>query len=426
MRHLPFTLAPGPRPSAAATSAPGLPARARRGDGLRLFLAGQALFQSGAWLQLVAQTWLALELSGDSTTLGWLAVATYGPMLALGPWTGAMADRFDRRRLLLVVHALAGVQAAVLATLALSGTIGLASIYALALAHGLLYAVEHPARRAFAAEIVAPPAVIRATSLTSAVSAGAKVAGPAGAGAVILQFGIGWCFAINAVACLIALAVLSRVRRYGLAPAPATAPTPWRGQAVAGLRYAWRDRELRATLVLTAAVTTLGFNHHIVIPVLAREAFDGGAGTYTVLASAMAAGALVGAVVAGRRTSVEMPSLRRGALAFGAAMTTAALSPNLAMAVVMATAAGATGLWFVCASTSLLQVRTDPAMRGRVMALATVVVLGSAPIGGPIVGWVCEQLGPRWGLVVGGAAALAAGIPRPARTPAPRPGLAAT
>lgn len=387
---------------------------------LRLFLVGQALFQSGTWMQLVAQSWLALELTDSSATLGWLATATFGPILVLGPWTGAVADRFDRRRLLLLTHWLAAAQAAVLAWSALTGTVGVALLYALALAHGLVYAVEHPTRRAFVAELVGEPELIRATSLASAVSAGAMVIGPALAGAVMVRYGLGWCFVANVLACLVAIALVTKVRRVGANETGR--PARWRGQAGAGLRYVWHERELRTTLLLTAAVTTFGFNHHVVVPVLVRRAFGGGAGAYTLVVTAMAVGAVLGAMAAARRTSVDLASLRWSALAFGAVMTAATMVPTLAAAVVTALITGATGFWFVCRATSLLQLRAAPAMRGRVMALSAVVMLGSAPVGGPIVGWVCEELGPRWGLALGAAAALAGGAATRRTPPCPSVG----
>ncbi len=389
---------------------------------LRTFLAGQAVFQSGTWLQLVAQTWLVLELSGSGTALGWLATATFGPIVVLGAWTGALADHFDRRRLLLVTHGVAAGQAAVLGVLVLSGTVSLAALYALALVHGLLYAVENPTRRAFVAEVVERDRVIRATSLASAVSAGAQVIGPALSGLVIMSAGVGWSFVANAVASAVGLVVLTRVRR--VTPQATDRTGRWRGQAGAGLRYVWGQPELRTTMLLTAAITTFGFNHHVVIPVLARRTFGGGAGVYTLLASAMAAGAVVGALAGARRTSFDLRSLRRGALAFAVAMTAASLAPTVLIGVLAAAVCGATGLWFICGATSLLQLRVVDAMRGRVMALSAVVMLGAGPIGGPIIGWISESVGPRWGLAAGAAAALVASTPWNV-TPMPAPEVAA-
>jgi len=383
------------------------PLRSLRVRNYRLFLVGQAASQCGTWLQLVALAWLVFELTGSGTALGWVTAATFGPILVLGPWTGMVADRVDKRALLLATQSLAGLQAAVLGALVITDWITVPMLYLLALAHGLLYAVENPARHAIVAELVGPADIPAAVSLGGAVSAGGRVLGPLMAGGLIAWAGIGWCFEVNAASYAIAVVGMLLLRPAEMHAVEPAAPAP--GQIVAGLRYAWDVPELRVTLLLTAVVATFGFNHQVVIPLLAERAFDGGAGTYTLLYSAMSVGAVLGALVVARRTEIDVAFLVRGALGFGAATALVAVAPTLPVAVLAGALTGAAGLLFVSGSIALLQLRSAPAMRGRVMALSAMVIVGGMPIGGPLVGWVSEQFGPRWGLGVGAIAAVVAG-----------------
>lgn len=389
----------------------------------RLFLAGQGVSQAGSWLQLVALGWLAFDLSGSGTAIGWVIAASYGPVLVLSPWAGALADRRDKRRLLGCVQTLIAGQAATLAILVLTGSVTVTLLMLLALGHGLLHAVENPTRRALVAETVSALDVVNATSLTSTGTAAARVIGPLGAGGLVLGPGIGWCFAVN-VACtaagVVGLAAMRSRGLHGVGPA-ATGSDPVR----AGLRYARESPELRATLLLTAVVCTLGLNHHVVIPVMAERTFAGGAGTYTLLYTAMSVGAVAGGIAVARRADAELRFLGRAALGFGVALALVAIAPTVAVAVPAAVLAGAAGSQFVCGSTAVLQTRCAPTMRGRILALSAVVLVGSTAVGGPIIGWLAEHLGPRWGLGVGAAAALIAGavVRRPALRRMPVPTL---
>lgn len=398
-------------------------AGALRVPNFRLHLASQSVSQAGTWLQLVALSWLAFELTGSGTALGWIAAATFGPFLVVGPWAGALADRVDQLRLLAVVQLLAAVPAAALGVLALTGLINTPILVGIALVTGVIHAVENPVRHAFVSELVEHPLVPAAVSLTSAVGAAARVLGPLGAGAVLVTADIGWCFMANAVSHLVALACLLAMRRRQLHAIPGGGED---ASVAAGLRYAWRVPELRTALLLTAVVATFGFNHQVLMPLLAHRTFAGDAGTYTLLYSAMSIGALLGALVAARRGSVDIRFLGRATVGFGAATGLLALAPTLPIAVLAGAVSGAAGLLFVASATALLQQRSDPAMRGRVMALAAMVIVGGHPVGGPIVGWVAELTGPRSGLALAAVVALTAGAAvlsrlrsptRPWRTP---------
>lgn len=379
-------------------------ATTRTDRNFRAFLTSQAASQSGTWLQFVSLAWLAAELTGSGTALGWIAAATFGPLLVLGPLTGTLADRFDKHRLLIATQLLVVGQAAALGAVILTGTTDMTFLYGLALAFGLLHAVDNPLRRAFLAEVVDQDRIPRAVSLNGAVTSAGRVLGPVSAGALIASVGIGWCFIATAVSYVVALSFLPLIRRDALRITEvAREPRAVR----AGLRYAWSVPELRIALLLTAVVATFGFNHQVLVP-LVTDTFVGSIGAYTLLYTAIGVGSVVGALSVAHRDEIELRFLVFGVIAFAVANGLIALSPNLALAVFSCAATGVTASVFVTAATTLLQQRCVPAMRGRVMALSAMVLLGGLPIGGPIVGWICDVAGPRAGLAVGSLAAMLA------------------
>lgn len=371
----------------------------------RLFLASQVAAQCGTWLQFVAVAWLATENTGSGTALGWVAVATFGPLLILGPWTGALADRLDKHRLLIATQLLMAGQAVVLGALVLAGYTGMTVIYALTLVYGVIAAAEAPVRRAFVAELVELQNIPKAVSLTNVITALGRVLGPLSAGTLIATAGVGWCFVANAGCYLLALIVLLPIVRTALRT---TEPQRTPGAVRAGLRYAWASTELRIALILTGVVATFGFNHQVLIPLLAAKTFGGDAVTYTLLYTALSVGSVLGALAVAKRREITLPVLIWAVFAFAAANALLAVSPTLLFAVGASFAAGATALLFITASVTLLQQRCDPAMRGRVMALFAMVLLGGVPVGAPIVGLIAEIAGPRGAVATGSAAALIA------------------
>ncbi|AQT80205.1 hypothetical protein B1R94_14440 [Mycolicibacterium litorale] len=371
----------------------------------RLFLASQVAAQAGTWLQFVAVAWLAGQSTGSGAALGGVAVATFGPLLVLGPWTGALADRFDKHVLLVGTQLLMAAQAMSLAVVVLAGFDGLTLIYPLTLAYGVILALEAPVRRAYVAEIVEHQDIPRAVSLTNVVAAVGRVIGPLCAGVLIGSAGIGWCFIVNALSYLIALAVLLATRRAELRR---TAAQRRPGAALAGLRYAWRVSELRIPLALTAVVATFGFNHQVIVPLLAANTFHGGPGAFTLLYTAISLGAVLGALSVARRRDIDLRFLTTAVGAFAVANGLIAISPNLVTAVISGFAAGASALLFITAAGALLQQRCAPEMHGRVMALFTMMLFGGVPIGAPLVGAIADAAGPRVAVGVGTAAALCA------------------
>ncbi len=374
-------------------------------NNFRVFLGSQAASQSATWLQFVSLAWLAAQLTHSGGALGWIAVMTFGPLLALGPLTGALADRVDKHRLLIAAQLLTVGQAVALGAVILADVTSVRLVYGLALTFGVLHAVENPVRRAFLAELVDEERIPRAVSINGTITAAGRVLGPLSAGAVIASAGIGWCFIIAAASYLIAVSLLTLIRREGLRIADAARE---RGGARAGLRYAWHVRELRIALTLTAVVATFGFNHQVLIPLLAEQTFAGGVGAYTLLYSAIGVGSVVGALSVARRDGIDVRFLVVAVVAFAVSNSLIAVSPNLPSAVIGCAATGFTASLFVTAAVALLQKRCAPAMRGRVMALSAMVVLGGLPIGGPIVGWISDVAGPRAGVAIGSLAALLA------------------
>jgi MFS family permease len=372
----------------------------------RRFLISQIASQSGTWLHLVGLMWLVNELTGSGVAIGWIAAGMFGPLLVLGPWTGALADRVDKHRLLIAMQVPIAGAGAALGVAVLVGLDSVGWVYAMTLGYGLLYAVETPARRAFIAELVGEDRISNAASLYNAVSAIGRVLGPVFAGLLIAAVDVGWCFVVNAVGYLIALAGLLAMRRGEL---HMTAARREPRAVRAGLRYAWSISELRIALLLTGVVATFGFNHQVLVPLLAHQTFDGGIGAFTLLYGAISAGSAVGALAVARRREVDLRFLVGTVVAYAAANGLVAVSPSLAFAVVASVGAGATALLFITAATALLQVQCAPAMRGRVMALAAMVLLGGIPIGGPTIGWIADMAGPRSAVAIGSIAALLAG-----------------
>lgn len=373
----------------------------------RLFFTGQLISQVGNWLTLVAQTLLVLKLTDNGVALGALAAAQFGPVLIIGPWAGLIADRSDKRKLLLIVQSIAMAQSFVLAGLAFSGHPPVLAIYAVALVGGVTVAFDNPARRAFVVEMVPEADMHNAVSLNSALMTSSRVVGPALAGFLVATVGFGWCFLVDAISYIAVLAGLWKMRTSELRPSPVTIRA--KGQVRAGLRYAQSIPALWVPLVMMAVVGTLSYNFQTVFPLFATRDLHGSGTTFTVLFSVVSVGALIGALATARRTSISVRAVALAALAYGAAMTLMALAPNQAVAYVVGVLLGVASIAFLTASTSIVQIESAPEMRGRVLALQAMLFLGSTPIGGPIVGWVSQQYGARYAIGLGAAAAFGAG-----------------
>jgi MFS family permease len=370
----------------------------------RLYFIGQVVSVSGSWMQRVAQSWLVLHLTGSGVALGIVSALQFLPMLVLGAWGGVMADRVDKRRVLMLTQAVMGFLALALGVVTLTGSVRLWMVYLLALLLGLVTAMDNPARQSFVMEMVGRAQVTNAVSLNSAVFTGARVVGPAVAGIVISLVGTGWCFVINAVsfaAVVLALVAMdpSRLQR-------AQATTRRRGMVMEGLRFVWSRPDIRLPLAILAVVGTLALNWTVILPLLARNTFHGDAGTYGLLFAMLGLGSLAGALFTASRREPSARLLLVALAAFGVLMLGAALAPNLPAELAALVLTGMAALVFQTTANSLIQLRSEPALRGRVMSLYAVLFIGTTPIGAPIVGWAAQQAGPRAALVLGAASIL--------------------
>ncbi len=373
----------------------------------RLFFGGQLISQVGNWLTLVAQTLLVYELTHSGIALGALAAAQFGPVLILGPWAGLVADRSDKRRLLLVIQTIAMCQSFALAALAFTGHPPVLAIFGVALIGGVTVAFDNPARRAFVVEMVPPEDMNNGVSLNSALMTSSRVVGPALAGLLVVTVGYGWCFLVDGLSYIAVLVALYMMRTEELHPAPVTPKA--KGQVRAGFRYARRVPQLWVPLVMMAVVGTLSYNFQTVFPIFVARDLHGGNLTYTLLFSVVSVGALFGALKVARRRTIDVRAVAFAALGYGVAMTLMALAPSEILAFAFGLYLGMASIAFLTASTSIVQIESAPEMRGRVLALQAVLFLGSTPIGGPIVGWVSQEWGARYGIGLGAAAALGAG-----------------
>jgi MFS family permease len=372
----------------------------------RRYFAGQMISLSGTWMQTVAALWLVLSLTGSGVAVGLTTAAQFLPMLVLGAYGGLLADRFPKRRLLIVTQLLMAVPAVALFVVTAAGVAEAWMVVLAVFAMGTVNAVDNPTRQSFVYEMVGPDRVVNAVSLNSVIVQSARIVGPAVAGILIAAFGVVPCFAINALtfaAMILALWGMDAKRLH-------TRPVAPRGPGAirAGLRYVLRTPELAVPLGLMALVGTLGFNFQVILPLLARFSFEGGAGAYAVLVSSMGIGSIAGALVNGSRGRTGPRLIAGAALAFGAAALLAAAMPALAFEIPALIVLGAASVTFAASINSTLQLAVSHEMRGRVMALYSVVFLGSTPIGGPLTGWLAETYDPRVALLLAGVSGLSA------------------
>ncbi|MGF6888300.1 MFS family permease [Nocardia sp. GAS34] len=373
----------------------------------RYYFAGQVISNTGTWMQRIAQDWLVLTLTGSAFAVGITTAMQFLPMLLFGLYGGLIADRFPKRQLLIITQATMGVLAAVLAVLALTGHAQVWQVCLLALLLGMVTVVDNPTRQTFVAEVVGHAQLRNAVSLNSASFQTARLIGPAVAGAVIAAVGSGWAFAINALSFVAVIGGLLAMRPAELKPLPRVPRE--KGQLREGLRYVSERPQLIWPIVLVGFIGTFGFNFATVLSGFAYHVFRVDAGRYGLLNTALAAGSLVGALLASRRSRVRLRMLVLAAVAFGVLEAVTAFAPEYWLFAAMLTIVGLLGLTFNTLSNSMVQLATEPMMRGRVMSLYMMVFTGGTPIGGPIVGWVTERYGPRTGLFACGAvSALAA------------------
>jgi MFS family permease len=374
----------------------------------RTFFAGHAISVIGTWMQRVAQDWLVLELSDSAVAVGVATALQALPTLLFGLWGGVLVDRWDRRRTVIATQAVSAVLATVLAVLTLAGLVQLWMVFALALGLGVVTVLDSPARQAFITEMVGPEDYVNAQALNSTIHNLGRLVGPAIAGLLIAWIGSGPAFAVNAVSFIAVLVSLTRIDVRGLSRADRLERR--RGQALEGLRYVWQRADLRACMLLVAVVALFGQNFRVVLPLFARDVLGGGAEVYGWLTSALGAGAVIGALGSASRERVSAWSVLLWTGLFALAIGLLAGAPGLVVALGLLVGLGIANICFNTLARTVLQVGTDASMQGRVIALHSTVFLGSTPIGGPLMGWICEQWGARTGLLVSGIAAAAVAV----------------
>jgi MFS family permease len=381
---------------------------ARSSRNFRLFLSGQFVSAVGTWMNFTATGWLVWRLTHSGSALGINSALAFGPMLLVGAWGGVLADRLNKRKILIGTQSAFALLSAVLAVLVASHAIELWMVFAFSLIGGFVVAIDNPARQSFYVEMVGEDSLTNAVSLNSAAFTGARVIGPAVAGLVIAGAGMAWCFGLDALSYLFVLGALIAMRPEELHRQPRT--TRERGHLVAGLRYVWRTDELRRPLIVLALMFTFVFQWQVLFPLLAEVTFHAGPREFGLLSAAAGVGAFAGAIVmANRSRDPGMGRLGLFAVTVGASTLLVALAPSLWIAMLATVPVGFASMSFMITGNTMLQLNAAPEARGRVMALYGIVFLGSTPFGAPIAGWLGEALGPRLEYALMGLLALGVG-----------------
>ena len=382
--------------------------QALRSYNYRLWAVGALVSNVGTWMQRIGQDWLVLTVLTDhsATAVGTVMALQFGPPLLLLPLTGYAADHFDRRKLLIATQAASGLLALGLGVLTLAGVVQLWHVYGFALLLGCVTAFDAPARQAFVSDLVSDRTLANAVALNSASFNAARMVGPAVAGLLIAAVGEGWLFMVNAASYAAVLVSLAFLRVHKLRNE--ARPERTRGSLLAGFGYVARRPDLMAVLVMLFLLGTFGFNFAIFISTMSLTVFDGDASQYGLLTSSMAVGTLCGALLSARRAEPGMGLMAVSAGAFGLSVGLAALMPGPVAFAVVLFFVGLAALTFMTASNAMMQLTTERAMRGRVLALRIAVVMGGTPVGAPLVGWVADRHGARWAMGVAALAGLVA------------------
>jgi MFS family permease len=375
-----------------------------------MWAAGAIVSNIGTWMQRIAQDWLVLTqlTHKNATAVGVVMALQFGPQVLLLPLTGFAADHFNLRKLLIATQAAMGALALGLGIFTITGFVMLWHVYVFAFLLGCVTAFDAPARQTFVSELVGEDRLSNAVALNSTSFNAARMIGPAIAGVLIASVGSGWVFLINAASFVAVLCSLSLLRVAELHRKSGTART--RGRFAEGFRYVWKRPDLKAALFMLFLIGTFGLNFPIFISTMSVTVFHGGAGQYGILTSTMAVGSVTGALLAASRAKPHITLLLVSAAVFGFACALAAIVPDFRLFGVALIITGISIQTFTTSTNGLVQLSTEPAVRGRVVAILLAIALGGTPIGAPIVGWVADTFGPRWALGVGAVSGFAAAI----------------
>ncbi len=374
----------------------------------RLYFFSQIVSFSGTWMQGIAQAWLVLELTGSGTALGTVVAMQFLPTLLLAPFGGVIADRFDKRKLIMLTQSTAGLLALTLGVLTITGAVELWMVYVIAACFGAVTALDNPSRQTFVMEMVGPADIANAVTLNSVVVNAARAIGPAIGGVIIATVGIGQCFVFNAFSYLAVIIAMLLIRTSELHPSARTAKAP--GQLRDGFRYAWNTPTLRTTLVMLVLIGTFTYEFTTTLPLLSEFTFGAGSSGLAAMTALMGVGAVVGGLVVAASGPPTMHRLVVIAAAFGTTVILVSAMPSIALVFVMMPFVGAASVAVISLSNATLQLNSDAKLRGRVMSLFSMALIGSTPIGGPLVGWIGENISPRVSLLIGGLAAIVAAL----------------
>lgn len=386
------------------------PFRSLKGFNYRVWVGGALVSNVGTWMQRTAQDWIVLTqlTHHNATAVGVVMALQFAPQLLLLPWTGFAADHLDRRKLLLTTQATMGCLALGLGLLTVTGLVRLWHVDVFAFLIGCVAAFDAPTRQTFVSELVGEADLSNAVALNSTSFNAARMVGPALAGGLIALIGSGWVFLINAASFAVVVGSLNLLRVEELYREKRAVRT--RGSLAEGVRYVWKRPDLKAILLMLFLIGTFGLNFPIFISTMSVTVFHAGASQYGLLTSIMAIGTVIGAVLAAGRERPHFTLLFIGAAVFGVGFALAAFMPNYCLFGLTLVLIGVASLTFTNSTNSLMQLTTEPSMRGRVMALRLAIARGGTPIGAPILGWIADTFGPRWALGVGAASGFAAAI----------------
>jgi MFS family permease len=372
----------------------------------RLFFFGQIVSNSGNWLTMVALVLLVLDRTDSGVAVGLLSACQFAPILLFSAWGGVLVDRFNKRRLLYITQSLEMAQSFVLAGLAFMHEAPLILFYLAAIAGGCFLAIDNPVRRSMVNEMVPAEDVPNAVTLYSAMINFSRIVGPLIAGVLVVTVGYGWCFTLDALSYSTVLISLSMMRASELRQLPITPRAP--GQIRAGLRYIVSVPDLWIPFTMLLIIGTISYNFSVVLPLFIVKGLHDSKSAYTYVYAAFSLGGLLGALLVARRSTVVIRTVAMGAVGLGAGMLVLAASPNVVFAAVVALAVGAASVAYMTATTSIAQLRASRDMIGRVLSIQTVLLIGTTPIGGPILGLLADSVGPRFPIFLGGIGALAA------------------
>lgn len=374
----------------------------------RLYFIGQAISLCGSWMQSIAQGWLVIQLTGSGTALGLVMALQFSPIFFLSPWGGIIADRYSKLRLLYLTQSVYGILAAIFGALIATDSIRLWMVYVFALFWGLVNIVDNPSRHSLMAETVSADRLANAVALNSAEVSLARAVGPAIGGVLIIKIGLAACFISNAISFMAVIVVLLMIRVNEMRNATGASHDQAKGTLKEGLAYVRATPSLGHTLLMVFIVGMLCYEFPVTLPLFAKFTFGGDAELYAWMAAAFGSGSFIASLLIANRKEIQQRKLMSASLWLAVSMFLASLAPNVGLALFAIFVIGVASVNFLSLGYTVLQMECRSEMRGRIMSLWSMAVLGSTLIGAPVVGWVSEYGNPRWGLVVGGAASIAA------------------